>query len=532
MKKAFIIILAVSLLSVLIFNGCAKEATSPTPTSTPIPISTPTTAPSPQYGGVLRIILPFSPFQLGPPNQIWGPNFFVNLPAAETLVGMVKSPTGPGGVVGPGLAESWDVAADGKSITFNLRKGIKFHDGTDFNAEAVKYNLEQNRINSLELASVTSIDIIDDYTVRVNLKEFQNSLLYYLTYEKGLIVSPTALKEHEGDEEWLATHLVGTGPFKLVSFERDVSLKFTRNDNYWQKGKPYLDGIEYIFIADVTTAKAALQAGEADMYDFLSSKDAVDLTSKGYQVYSAPGGITCLGGDSNHADSPFANKKVMEAVEYAIDKKSLANTLGYGLWEVADQACSSWQIGYDPNFKGRPYDPAKAQQLLADAGYSQGLKTTIIAENTADMNYLVAVQTFLKAVGIDATLDLADFGRYSTIRREGWENALMSFGLAVDAKHAVTLSRDGPSSYPGHVLPSIKTPSEYDSILQQALATPDADTEIKFTRQLVKMIYDEVMFVPVYVDTSSCAFSESVYHDCKAVDLINWHPADAWLANK
>ena len=114
------------------------------------------------------------------------------------------------------LATSWDSAPDGKSITFHLRQGVKFQDGTDFNADAVKYNLTQLLSVKPELKPITSIDVVDNYTVRLNLSAYSNTLLYQLAWVDGLMESPTALQSH--DATYMSTHLVGTGPFELINF--------------------------------------------------------------------------------------------------------------------------------------------------------------------------------------------------------------------------------------------------------------------------------------------------------------------------
>ncbi len=147
-------------------------------------------------------------------------------------------------------------------ITFTLRKGVKFHDGTDFNAEAVKFNLEAKKAAKMSgTEDWSSIDILDDYTVRINLLQYVNTALARFTAIYGAMVSPTAFKKNGID--WARWNPVGTGPFQFVGFERDVSAKYKRFEGYWQKGKPYLDGVEYLYIKDPMTQSATMEAKEA-----------------------------------------------------------------------------------------------------------------------------------------------------------------------------------------------------------------------------------------------------------------------------
>ena len=136
--------------------------------------------------------------------------------------------------------------SSGKVITLTLRRGVKFHDGTDFNAEAAKWNLDQ-AISTKQFGSVLidSVDVVDPYTIRINLKQRDNTLLGMLGFSYiGMMISPTAFKTK--GEDWVIANPVGTGPFRFASWQKDVKIAFRKFEGYWQKGKPYLDGIENI----------------------------------------------------------------------------------------------------------------------------------------------------------------------------------------------------------------------------------------------------------------------------------------------
>lgn len=304
-------------------------------------------------------------------------------PAVETLVALTKD--GPA----PKLAISWEIAPDGKAITFKLRQGVKFHDGTEFNAAAVKWNMEQIVKSKSELKIITSIDALDTYTVKFNLSEYSNTLLHHLTWFDGLMVSPASYQGR--DEAYTSTHLVGTGPFEFVSFSRDTNAVFKKNANYWDKGKPYLDGIEYTVVKDGNTARNAFLAGQAQVWDYVEPQYIKDVQAQGYNLNSVPATIRAAFGDSANPSSPFAKKEVRQAVEYAVDKKGLADAFGAGTWEVPIEPASSRHLGFIPNFQGRNYDPAKAKQLLAEAGCPQGFKTTVYNKSTVNSQIIAAV---------------------------------------------------------------------------------------------------------------------------------------------
>jgi ABC-type transport system substrate-binding protein len=186
---------------------------------------------------------------------------------------------GKGGGV-PWLAESYKIADDLMSITFTLRKDVKFHDGTDFNAQAAKWNLDNHIAQKSTYAQYwASVEVIDDYTLKVNFTMWVNTILSGFADSPGAwMVSPTAFEKNGKD--WMRDNPVGTGPFKFVSFQRDVGYTVEKNPDYWIKGRPYLDGIEILYVADPLTQKAAMQAGEADMLEMEPGKGAADMKAQ------------------------------------------------------------------------------------------------------------------------------------------------------------------------------------------------------------------------------------------------------------
>jgi peptide/nickel transport system substrate-binding protein len=424
--KRLLLTLLVLLASVAILIGCGQPETtptpSPTPTPTPSPTPTKTTTPTPsltpttsltptptttpsedyKYGGTLRVMLIAGPQTPGGwPPEVFGPDATSYQFCYDSFLRSDNN----GGVY-PWLAETYEVADDLTSITFKLREDVKFHDGTIFNAEAAKWNLE-NHITAMSSYSQywASVDIVDDYTIRVNLRMWTNTALNSFADSAGTwMVSPTAFQANGVD--WMRNNPVGTGPFKFESFHRDVGYNVVRNPDYWIEARPYLDAIEIMYVADPLTQKAAMQAGEADMLELEPSKMAKDLEAAGLFVDFQIVTVYSFLPDSAHPDSPYANQLVREAVDYAIDRQSLANGFSYGYWEAPYQLIPPSNAAYNPDFAyARVYNVEQARQLLEDAGYGAGFDTTILVNPAIiDRNIPVALQSNLEAIGIHAEL--------------------------------------------------------------------------------------------------------------------------------
>ena len=351
-----------------------KKAAKPTPQKSMKPV--------PRYGGVLKRCYDNDAQQLGNPaaRPFDLTSVKMSRPAIETLLRYDEK-----GNPVPWLAAGWKISKDLRSVTLTLRKGVMFHDGTDCDPEAVKWNLERYRTSdNPELKAVTSIDVVSDSAVKINLSEWDSALIGNLASYAGMIISPTAFKTNGG--EWCRSHPVGTGPFKFVSWQKDVRIKYEKFNAYWQKGKPYLDGIEWVVITDPMSRLAAFKRGEVDDLANVQPKDVEDLKASGkyYGAFCELSALTfCVMGDSAHPGSPFTDLRVRRAIEYAIDKQALAKTFTLGFGQTSNQYAPPKAWGNNPNVKGYPYDPNKAKKLLAEAGYPKGFKTKIITASIA-----------------------------------------------------------------------------------------------------------------------------------------------------
>jgi len=516
MKRLFIA-LVVLLVCIVTILGCAKPApiTPSAPASTPAPTAKPTsTAPAaeqPQYGGVLKMITYKALSSLEAPGEkLVAPG--VTGPDSANIIWDNILRFDVNGNWAPGLATNFQVSPDGKTVTLTLRKGIKFHDGTDCNAAAIASHLESQKPTVELFRTITSMDVIDDYTLRLQFPKFDAKLANKMLVN-GKANSPTALAKPTTTENRQKDHISGAGPFKYVEWKRDVTLKTVKFADYWDKGKPYLDGVEVLFFADATSALMAFETGVGQVIRNISPREATDLRAKGYSIGFAPAFTYTLQPDGANADSPFAKKGVREAVEYALDKKALADSFGVGFSTTMDQVFpAALPNGYNPAIKGRPYDPAKAKQLLAEAGYANGFKTSIYALMTDDRNLLVAVQTYLKAIGIDAELALKGAPDFATLGNDGWKNGLRmrTYGLMPVAIEPLDGVWFKPNVARGESQSIYRAPGFLDTVAQAAAELNDAKRKALIDKA-VQMAADEAMLIPFISWPQINAWTKSVH---------------------
>ena len=418
--------------SAVLFNSFSSCTTSNTTTSNTSTVTSPATgtgtAATPKSGGTLRFLVGTSPTNVG-----WPAEPTVNQASTQTTCDTLLRGDNKGNII-PWLAESYKIADDRNSITFSLRKGVKFHDQSDFNAAVAKWNLD-NYINAGMQSSWASVDVVDDYTVRVNFTKWQSTLLSTFVEPSfpAFMVSKAAFEKNGKD--WMRMHPVGTGPFIFDSSVLDVSYKIKRNPDWWVKGKPNLDGINYICVAEEATRTLAMQYGEGDALTITSLIYLDRFSGPDYIIHVPPvSGTLSLVPDTANADSPWANQKVREAVEYAIDKEGISRTFGHGLTQAPYQVIPRGStLAYDPDFNiGRKYDLEKAKQLIAEAG--GGFETTIIVPPTAEKNVAVAIQENLEKIGIKVNFEFPDMGAYAVKYMSptaNWHNAALLYSVPV-----------------------------------------------------------------------------------------------------
>lgn len=330
------------------------------------------------------------------------------------------------GNIVPCLATEWNFSEDNLHLTFTLRDDVKFHDGTDFNADAVKYILDwytnpdcAHVYYDRELAYIESIDKVDDYTICINFTKSDAAILSSMAGICGIMLSPASLETY--GVEGLAVRAVGTGPFMLEEYVEGDHVTLVRNENYYLIGEdgeslPYLDKLTFRIMTDDSVKTTNLQSGDIDMVDYHSSTNSVMKAQSMAHLTTvqAPNRETyfmCF----NLNDEMLANKLVRQAVSYAVNRQELLDVVleGIGILEPFDTAAEQW---YYSDYTPYTYDPEKAKELLTEAGYPDGVTITLsYIAREPDNTMVQLIQEQVKASNI--TLELESMERLAWIEK-------------------------------------------------------------------------------------------------------------------
>ncbi len=528
------VVLGLLLVFAILMTGC-NNATSTTtaapPASSSAPAATTTSSSAPdtetpgdiQTGGILKILSLGGLVNIGNPGYIGnaGDSAYA-LPALEGLVRMDKD-----GVYQPWLATSYEISPDLKSVIFNLREGVKFHDGTPFNAEAVKYNLDLSRNGEWSnLKSITSVDIIDDYKVKVNFEKFDWAILDAMGMGMwGLIVSPTALETHT--KEWSYTHPIGTGPFIFEKYDPDILLSYTRNDDYWG-GKPYLDGVQFVMQASATSALLSFKAGEAHILGQINGNDVAGLKAAGAVISVSAGPVICLFPDSANPDSPLSNLKVRQAISYAINTEELAEAIGLGYYVACNQPFYEGMMGYNYDVAGYPFNPDKARELLAEAGYGAGFTIKLLTVSGGSMDMETSIQSYLKDVGITLEFNVVSGAQFAMMVTESWDGLAIGMspvGLGMDPAQSLLIGivSQGATWASTQTMPDVT-----DLAIQAAAEIDSAKRDAMYQEISKKVVDDYCMDIFLYDIQFLTALSPKLHDPDIGVFYANGY-SRAWL---
>ncbi len=418
----------------------------------------------------------------------------------------------------PRLASGYNVSADGLTATLPLKKGIKFQDGTELTSKDVKWQVENFTAFGSKMGStggfrnVTSVDTPDDYTVVFHLKQPDSGLSSQLALNNGVLNSSTAVKKPVVSSVRAKDHMAGTGPYSFADLQRDVIFTANRFANYWDTGKPYFNSFQVLFSADPITSVLALKSGGAQGLYNVTPRDANGLKAEGFTIVSSPYANFVLVPDGSNASSPFSDLKVRQAVEYAIDRKAIASTFGFGYYQPLTQVVGpEVAMGYVPDLQARNYDVAKAKQLLTDAGYPNGFSTSIYCQITDNKDLLTAIQSYLGQVGIKAQFQVGDAARYNgEWASQGWTNGLIyrAYGFQMNITENFTnWFRAKPN---GSMFVSMYFPEGWNATSEAILGDPNATSRKAKIQAAMKTIFDQAMIIPVCTGPMLAAFDKSI----------------------
>ncbi|OAB47556.1 ABC transporter substrate-binding protein [Paenibacillus antarcticus] len=519
---------AVAMVLMLVLGGCSigtKEADGNATGTT-----TEGVGGKSSQGGELSYALATSPDTLDPHRSGLAVSVRVIRTLYDSLVVQLPDHT-----IGPWLATEWTVSPDAKSYTFKLRQDVKFQDGTPFNAEAVKYNFDRIINPETKAANAQALlhpykssEVIDEYTVKLNLETPSQAFLGNLTQALLGLVSPTAAKK---DGEQFGKNPVGTGPFKFVKWDENAEIVVERNDDYkWapaivdNKGAAYLDKITFKIIPEEATRIGSVQSGQVHAAETVPPQNVASIKGDSnfqlLQVNTVGLPYTLF---FNQRRAPWNDPKARQAVQLAVDVDSIVKTLYLGTYERAWSPLSPGILGYNESLENsiKP-DVDKANQLLDELGWARGAdgirekdgkKLTIQyvdgSPNREKRNDIAAiVQQQLKPLGIDVKVEITkdvqtvvyingDYDLYGNNQVNSDPNGLYWF-YHTSAPNAAKLSISGSAD------------PELDKLLEQGLVESDQGKRIAIYKTIQKNIIDKALILPIYVFPYTVAASNAV----------------------
>lgn len=496
------------------------DTTTATIAEDPTTLTTAADGEEPQYGGIFRFWRPnicsgLNEFKVNRRDFMW--------PAVETLVRVNKATN----ELTPMLATSWEENVEEKSITFHLREGVQFHDGSPFNAEAVQWNYENMSAHGKgDVFYNAKVEIVDEYTVKAVFEEYHLDGVQVFA-DVGMY-SKKAYEEL--GEDAVLFHPVATGPFVFSEFITDAKVSYVRNENYWQEGKPYLDGIEIYSITDSDAAVTAFLNDEIDYFTASSSTLNIRVQAEGFQDLAqrsyAGNGIACAVPNSRVEGDPFYNVEVRKAVFlYGIDWESVMALAGQGCAVTWHDISMEGALCYNPDVNAAfEYNPEKAKTMLAEAGYPDGFETTIHTGNVA-LPMATTLQAELKKIGI--TAEVHKVNSSDTSMRDGVTPGISCINLDsfydCIPNYSVKL-RHAAKSFGLNMIITDKL-EEY---FQAAANATDFETRAEAGKKLVyQAVVEDCVISPAYYTLTSIYMNSKV-HD-NSLPYLLYAPELIWI---
>lgn len=476
-------------------TASSSGSTAPTTAPTVAPTQAASAAGTPKKGGTLKAgldgdVLSFDPLTSGAyaDREVYY-NMYDALVAIDTNLKII-----------PALAESWETP-DPKTYIFHLRKDVKFHDGTDFNADAVKFNLNRyltdpKSVRAPEINSIQTIDTPDPYTVKLSLKAPFSPLLANLVDRAGMMLSPKAIQTLGNDAIAQKPTGAGTGPFRFVEWLKDDHITLDRNPNYRKKDAagnqlPYLDKVMIRPIPDATVLLTNLKTGDLDVSYSIAAKDVAGVKSGNELVLKEVAGLNWSSFEFNTVKAPFDKKELRQAVAEALDRDQINKTVYFGVNQVGQGplAPSSW--AYDSSLKAYSGNLDKAKQYLVAGGMPTGFAFDLVisagSPTTSQLAQLIKDQ--LAKVGIIATIKQEERTIANTDQNTGNFQAIVPFTwsgrIDPDGNTYNIFHTGGGLNYGKYSNPQV------DDLLDKARAANDQAQRKDLYLQAQKLITDD-----------------------------------------
>jgi len=453
----------------------------------------------------------------------------------------------------PCLASSWEISEDGKEITFHLRKGVKFHDGTDLNADAVVFSFARQYDPShpyhkygkwyfwdYMFSDIKEVKKLGDYSVQFILKRSNVSILTNLTMDQVFIVSPTNAKKYQEDA---FKYPCGTGPFQFVEWVKDDHITLKANENYWQE-RAKLDQLIFKVIPDPSARLMALEVGEVqgveypDPADFdrIKGNPELKLISRpgmniGYMAMNT--GYGYIDGNKNGIRDldfeplvktpgyfePLTKKKVRQAINMAIDKQSIVDNIYMGTAIKAKNGMPPFMLGYNDEIEDYPYDLEKAKEMLVEAGYPNGFEVTLHVMPVSrpymfdPPRIAEAIQSYLAAIGIKVKIYQVDWANYLQELSEGKHQMCLLgwIGDNGDPDNFLNSAFNSNSASIGFALNlAFYINNEAQELLSSALATYDEEKRVTYYKKVQEMIHEDAAWVYMVHSTQNMVFRNNI----------------------
>lgn len=455
----------------------------------------------------------------------------------------------------PKLATEYSSSEDGLTWTFQLREGVKFHDGTDFNADAVVFNFErwmdpENPYHQGEFPYypflyggfkgdenhlIEHVKATGEHKLEIKLKRKTAPFLSYLAISMFGIASPAAIEEHGAA---LDEHPVGTGPFMFEEWTRNNTITLTKNPDYWMEGKPYLDQVIYQVIPENAARLNALQTGEIDVLDGMNATDTTVVEgADGLELLKRPSfniGYMAL----NTEKEPFNDPLVRKAINMAINKDEIVDAFYNGLAETATSPLPPSLWGYDESLEKYEYNVEEAKKLLKEAGFENGFKTTLHTMSNPrpympePMKIAEAIQADLAEVGIEAEIVSMEWATYLEDTKAGKHDMAMYgwTGVMADPDNFLypNLSQTN-ATVPAQNIAFYKS-EEFTNLITEARETIDQDQRIELYKQAQQLFQEDAPWVMLAYTTPPLAQADYV-EEYKPHPMSNDLLTDVYLSN-
>ncbi len=434
----------------------------------------------------------------------------------STFAKFIRDPNTKKFDVKPNLAESWD-SPDAKTVVLKLRKGVTFHDGSPWNAEAARWNIDRWKTHKKsgarqDVALIDSMQVVDDYTLKLNLKAPPAGLMAVMSdgaIRTWVISKETA--EKMGDD-FVARNPVGAGPFKFVEWKTNDSMSMKRYEKYWEMGEdgqplPYLDSVTYRVIKDTSVRAIELKTGNIDFATGnMLAKDIpglratpslqpVDMDWQGDSTYYF---------FNSQKDRFGKSKTLRQALHYAIDRESMAKTMAPGLGRPAYYHWAASMIGYDETLPKYDFQPEKAKQLMTEAGYPGGLDVSVvILQGDTQTKASEILKSMFEKIGVRLELDIRE--RAAAIA--AYEGGGFEFGLS-----GKPLGEIDPNMLNNRFMTDMNKNygltqnKELDKCFEEGMQTIDEAKRTDIYKRCQRMIFEDAYF-----------------------GLTHWVPNDRWV---